>query len=150
MSAATAVHTCPRCQLRFSQPVELADHLRRDHPVEAEEYSAPQGRVFLAVDPARPDPGVAVGVTTTLAVQIGAAVEVVAAAAPGGRRHHPGLPAGTDSRVSTRRCRMGQLARPRLQAPRRSGVADAAGTPSTWICLASGHAPRSASWSSAA
>ena len=138
MNAATAVHACPRCQLRFGQPVELADHLRRDHPVEVEEYPAPQGRVVLAVDPARPDPGVAVGIATTLAVQIGAAIEVVAAAAPG-------LGDATTQaylRERTRECRQDGAewvswhdlgSRP----PADAVIAHAGGTPSTWICLAS-------------
>lgn len=32
-----AVHTCPRCELRFEHAVELAAHLRDDHDVHVDD-----------------------------------------------------------------------------------------------------------------
>jgi nucleotide-binding universal stress UspA family protein len=138
MSTTETVHACPRCDLRFSQPVELLDHLRRDHPAPAEELPMPHGRVVLAVDPARPDPEAAIDVASKLATQVGAALEIVAARA-----------AGLDDATTTayleqraRECRTGGA--PWVswhdlgsRSPEHAVVEHAADTAATWICLAS-------------
>ena len=37
------VHQCPKCELRFTWPTELADHCRTDHPTFSHEYPASPG-----------------------------------------------------------------------------------------------------------
>ena len=138
MSAATTVHTCPRCELRFNHPGELVDHIRHDHPASVEEGPTPEGRVVLAVDPARPDPGVALVIASTLAAQLGAALEVVAASAPGLGG------ATTRAYLQDRAHECRAAGAPWVSwhdlgstPPAAAVTAQAAGTPRTWICVAS-------------
>ncbi len=133
------VHSCPRCELRFGQPVELMDHLRRDHPGLKPVTLAPQphGRVVLAVDPARPAPRAAAGVASTLATQLGASIEVVASTPPG--LGEATTVAYLHDRV--RECRAAGAAwvgsRDLDDAPAAAVAAEAGNQPSTWICLSS-------------
>jgi nucleotide-binding universal stress UspA family protein len=138
MSTVTSVHACPRCELRFEQPVELFDHLRRDHPAPEVPLPEPSGRVLLAVDPARPDPIAAVAIASSLARQLGAALEVVASTPPG--LGEPTTHAYLQERA--RECR-GRGA-PWVSwhalgtAPPAPAIhAHARATPLTWVCLAS-------------
>lgn len=138
MSIGATVHTCSRCELRFSQPGELLEHLRRDHAAPPEEGPTPEGRVVLAVDPARTDPGVAVVVASTLAAQLGAALEVVAAAAPGLGD------ATTRAYLQDRANECRAAGAPWVSwhdlgstPPATAVIAQAGGTPRTWICLPS-------------
>ena len=138
MSTTDTVHACPRCELRFDQPVELSDHIRRDHPRLGEEVPMPQGRVVLAVDPARPAPAEALGIAETLTAQLGSALEIVGAISPGlgdattqaflqERAHHArkaGLPRVSWHDLGTN---------PAAEAV----VAHGAGTPQTYICVSS-------------
>jgi nucleotide-binding universal stress UspA family protein len=138
MSTVTTAHVCPRCELRFAQPVELLHHVRRDHPTPEEPEPAPDGRVVLAVDPGRPDPGVAVETATHLAGQLGAALEIVAATAPGfghdvtaaclqqrtRESHHAGATWVSWHDLGDR-------------PPAEAVVTHAGDSPHTWLCLAS-------------
>lgn len=138
MSTTDTVPACPRCELRFSRPVELLDHVRRDHPAPLDEVPIPQGRVVLAVDPARPDPVVAVRVASALAAQLGAALDIVAAGASGP------TDATTQSYLQerVRECRAAGALWVSWHdlgssPPAGAVIAHAAGVPMTWICLAS-------------
>ena len=138
MTIVTSAHVCPRCELRFGQSVELLDHLSRDHPVPAEPEPTPEGRIVLAVDPSRPDPGTAVEVAARLATRLGASLEIVAANAPG--LGHDVTQAYLQERTSESR----HVGAPWVSwhdlgdAPAAAAVTGHAGDqPDTWLCLAS-------------
>ncbi len=131
-----SVHDCPRCELRFTHPVELFDHMRRDHAEPERPAARPDGRIVLAVDPARAAPAVAVGVASALATQVGAAIEVVATTPPG---------LGDDTthaylQERVRECRAARAPWVTWHgldgAPATAVVEEAGHGAATWICLA--------------
>jgi nucleotide-binding universal stress UspA family protein len=132
------VHACPRCELRFNRPVELVDHIRRDHPAPVEGDPTPHGRVLVAVDPARAAPTEALMTAEMLATQLQAALEVVAATPPG-------LTAATTQAYLQERARRARKAGLPWVSWHDLGagpaaaavVAHAAGTPHTYLCLSS-------------
>jgi nucleotide-binding universal stress UspA family protein len=138
MSTVTTAHVCPRCELRFAQPVELRDHLLRDHPAPEEPEPAPAGRVVLAVDPGRADPGVAVETAARMAGQLGAALEIVAATAPGFGHDVTEACLQERSRESHHAGARWISWHDLGDRPPAEAVADHAGdSPHTWLCLAS-------------
>lgn len=84
--AASTVHQCPSCDLRFASRNELIDHLAVDHPSpSADDVPSRRhthGIVTVPVDPSRA-PGPALAAAVALARAADLAVEVVAAPAPG-------------------------------------------------------------------
>ena len=150
MSTAATAHTCPRCELRFDQRGELLDHVRHDHPAPIEQGPTPEGRVILAVDPVRPDPGVAVASRRRWPPRPGRS--------RGRRRHrprprrrlNPGVPAGAGARMPRCGGSMGQLARSRIDSAATAVIAQAAGTPGHGSAYPAAPARRSARRSSAA
>ena len=78
--AATTIHQCPRCELRFTNRPELEHHVRTDHlPVPGDDPPIPRptgGVILVPVDPAT-GPTPAVALAAALARQTSHEVEVV-------------------------------------------------------------------------
>lgn len=124
----TAIHVCPRCELRFAVEAEVMDHLRRDHGVEfgaspvVPSRLPTNGRIVVPVDPTR-EPSSAVAVVGALARQAGLAVEFVAT-------RPPGLPQANVDAYLVQRCRQAEEA----GAPDVSWTALEAADPADGIC----------------
>lgn len=72
------IHSCPSCELRFVQLVELLSHLETDHPHEPPPAPPKKaGKLTVPVDPDRPLP-VAIDIAAHLASQADLEIDLVA------------------------------------------------------------------------